>query len=65
MIKHHLLALLLLVAAAISAIEALYQYQVGGLSVQFGLMLLVFVAAVFLYFRTSRIRRDKMREGKR
>lgn len=65
MIKHHLLALLLLVAAAISAIEALYQYQVGGLSVQFGLMLLVFVAAVFLYFRTSRIRREKMREGKR
>jgi len=65
MIKHHLLALLLLVAAAISAIEALYQYQVGGLSVQFGLMLLVFVAAVFLYFRTSRIRREKMRDGKR
>jgi hypothetical protein len=56
---------LCLVAAAISGVEALVQYQVGGLSAQFGLMILLFAGSIWLYLRTSRIRREKMRQGKR
>jgi hypothetical protein len=65
MIQHHVLALLCLVAAAISGVEALVQYQVGGLSAQFGLMIVLFAGSIWLYLRTSRIRREKMRQGKR
>ena len=69
MIKYHILGLLSLVAAAISAIEflAIYmefpkEYIFMG---KFWLMLVVFGSSIAMYFRVRRFRTQAMKEGRR
>ncbi len=69
MIKYHILGLLSLVAAAISAIEFLALYMEAPKSYlfmgRFWLMLLVFGSSVALYFRVRRFRKKALEEGRR
>lgn len=69
MIKYHILGLLSLVAAAISAIEFLALYMEAPKSYllmgRFWLMLLVFGSSVTLYFRVRRLRKRALEEGRR
>ena len=65
MIKYHVLALLSLVAAAISAVEFLAISMVdnptGYLSdIKFWLMVIVFGVSITLYFRVKRERKNKI-----
>jgi len=69
MIKYHILGLLSLVAAAISAIEflAIYmefpkEYIFMG---KFWLMLVVFGSSIAVYLRVRRFRTKAMKEGRR
>ena len=67
MIKYHILALLCLVAAAISAIEFLaisIENPDYMSSFKFWLMILVFAFSVMLYLRTRRFRRASLNERK-
>ena len=67
MIKYHILALLCLVAAAISAIEFLaisIENPDYMSSFKFWLMMLVFGFSVALYFRVRRFRRASLNERK-
>lgn len=68
MIKYHILALLCLVAAAISAIEFLAisienpEYMT---SFRFWLMIFVFAFSVMLYLRTRRFRKESFKNQQR
>ncbi len=66
MIKNHILALLSLVAAAISGTESILQFYATGIGSGSGwLMLLVFVASFYFYIRFKKVRREMMQQGKR
>ncbi len=66
MIKNHILALLSLVAAAISGTESILQFYATGIGSGSGwLMLLVFVASFYFYMRFKKARREMMQQGKR
>lgn len=66
MIKNHVLALLSLVAAAISGTESLLQFYATGIGSGSGwLMLVVFSASFYFYLRFKKARRDMMQQGKR
>ncbi|GDX49260.1 hypothetical protein LBMAG26_01190 [Bacteroidota bacterium] len=66
MIKNHILALLSLVAAAISGTESILQFCATGIGSGSGwLMLLVFVASFYFYIRFKKVRREMMQQGKR
>ena len=61
MIKYHVLALLFLVAAAISGVEAYVQFVLQGPKGPLAwLMLSLCIASGILYIRTSRIRRKSL-----
>ena len=66
MFKNHILALLSLVAAAISGTESIYKFYETGIGSGSGwLMLLVFVASFYFYIRFKKVRREMMQQGKR
>lgn len=66
MIKNHILALLSLVAAAISGTESILQFYATGIGSGSGwLMLSVFVASFYFYMRFKKARREMMQQGKR
>ena len=66
MIKNHVLALLSLVAAAISGTESLMQFYFKGAgSGAAWLMLGVFGASFYFYVRFKKARRELMQEGNR
>jgi len=66
MIKNHILALLSLVAAAISGTESILQFYAIGIGSGAGwLMLFVFVASFYFYMRFKKARREMMQQGKR
>jgi hypothetical protein len=66
MIKNHILALLSLVAAAISGTESILQFYATGIDSGPGwLMLFVFVASFYFYMRFKKARREMMQQGKR
>lgn len=66
MIKNHILALLSLVAAAISGTESILQFYYTGIGSGSGwLMLFVFVASFYFYMRFKKARREMMQQGKR
>lgn len=68
MIKYHILALLCLVAAAISAIEFLaisIENPEYITSFNFWLMILVFAFSVMLYLRTRRFRKESFKNQQR
>ena len=68
MIKYHILALLCLVAAAISAIEFLaisIEDRDYATSLKFWLMILVFAFSVMLYLRTRRFRKESFKNQQR
>lgn len=59
MIQHHIMALLALAAAAISGMEAVYQFQFKGpKEPMFWLMLVVFAASIWLYLRARKKRKQ-------
>lgn len=64
MIKYHVLALLFLVAAAISGVEAYVQFVLQGLTAPLAwLMLALCIASGILYIRTSKIRRKALQSS--
>jgi hypothetical protein len=66
MIKNHILALLSLVAAAISGTESILQFYATGIGSGSGwLMLCVFIASFYFYIRFKKVRREMMQQGKR
>lgn len=68
MIKYHILALLCLVAAAISAIEFLaisIENPEYITAFNFWLMILVFAFSVMLYLRTRRFRKESFKNQQR
>ena len=69
MIKYHILGLLSLVAAAISAIEFLAIYMEFPkdyiLMGKFWLMLVVFGSSIAMYLRVRRFRKKALEEGRR
>ncbi len=66
MIKNHILALLSLVAAAISGTESILQFYATGIVSGPGwLMLFVFAASFYFYMRFKKARREMMQQGKR
>ena len=69
MIKYHILGLLSLVAAAVSAVEFLVIYYDHPkdyiLLGRFWLMLVVFGSCIALYFRVRRFRKEALKEGRR
>ncbi len=66
MIKNHVLALLSLVAAAISGTESLLQFYATGVGSAAGwLMLAVFGASFYFYVGFKKARREMMQQGKR
>ena len=59
MIKYHILALLCLVAAAISGMEAFFQFTSAQGDTSLGwIMIGVLILSGYMYIRTSRIRRS-------
>ncbi len=72
MIKYHVLALLCLVAAAISAVEflaiSMYDAERQGnaylSSGRFWLMIGVFGFSIVMYFRIKRMRKESLLQGK-
>jgi len=68
MIKYHILALLCLVAAAISAIEFLaisIEDRDYATSLKFWLMIFVFAVSIMLYIRTRRFRKESFKNQQR
>jgi hypothetical protein len=65
MIKNHVLALLSLVAAAISGTESLLQFYAKGIGSGSGWLMLVVFSASYFYVRFKKARRDMMQQGKR
>ena len=66
MIKNHILALLSLVAAAISGTESILQFYATGIGSGSGwLLLFVFAASFYFYMRFKKARREMMQQGKR
>jgi len=68
MIKYHILALLYLVAAAISAIEFLaisIEDRDYATSLKFWLMIFVFAVSIMLYIRTRRFRKESFKNQQR
>jgi hypothetical protein len=69
MIKYHVLALLFLAAAAISAMEFLAIYLENPKSYlllgKFWLMLLVFGSSIAMYLRVRRFRKEALKGGRR
>lgn len=66
MIKNHVLALLSLVAAAISGTESILQFYASGIRSGSGwLMLVVFGASFYFYVGFKKARREMMQQGKR
>mgnify|MGYP003349551406 FL=1 len=66
MIKNHILALLSLVAAAISGTESILQFYTTGIASGPGwLMLCVFLGSFYFYVQFKKVRREMMQQGKR
>jgi hypothetical protein len=69
MIKYHVLALLSLVAAAISAIEFLFIYYENPTTYlmmgRFWVMLLVFGSSIAMYLRVRRMRRAEYEKSRK